>query len=114
MDINNLLISQDYSNNNGSVEVITQVPIRKPFKTEFVRVHRDKIFSITPVAIFEDRQFRCTYMVAPDLVKIMNDYYSPATLITAINKQGVVFLWPLKLPKNGRDNAWFQSARETA
>ena len=53
-------------------------------------------------------------MIAPSLVKIMSDYYSPATLVTAISKQGAVFLWPLKLPKNGRDNAWFQTAREAA
>ena len=115
MDIDNLLISQEYSTNKSTVEVITQVTIRKPYKTDFVRVHPDEKFSFGPVAIYEDHQYRCTYLVDKGLITLLGDYFSPAVLVTTISKQGALFLWPLKLPKiNGRDNAWYQTAREAA
>ena len=38
----------------------------------------------------------------------------PATIYTAINRQGVVHLWPVRLPgPDGKHNAWHRSA-ETA
>jgi hypothetical protein len=37
------------------------------------------------------------------------------TIFTAINRQGVVFLWPVRLPSpDDKPNAWWQSAREAA
>ena len=39
----------------------------------------------------------------------------PSTLFTAINRQGVVFLWPVRLPgPDGKTNEWWRSAREAA
>jgi hypothetical protein len=39
----------------------------------------------------------------------------PRTLYTAINRQGVVFLWPVKLPgPDGKHNEWHRSAAEAA
>ena len=36
-------------------------------------------------------------------------------LFTAINRQGVIFLWPVRLPgEDGRGNAWNSSALEAA
>ena len=115
MDINDLLISQDYSSSTVAVEVITQVQIRRPYKTEFVRVRREDEFSVGPIAIYEDQQYRCTYLIDKALLTIFDGYFNPAILVTTISRQGALFLWPLKLPKiNGRDNAWFQTAREAA
>ena len=38
-----------------------------------------------------------------------------ATLYTAINRQGVVFLWPVRLPgPDGKVNEWWRSAGEAA
>lgn len=115
MDIDNLLISQDYTSNKSAVEVITQIVIRKPRKVEYVRVKPEKEFSCGPVAIYEDRENRCTYIVSPKIIQFLDGYYQPANLTTAISKSGELFLWPLKLPKkDGRDNQWFQSARAAA
>src|SRR5205814_3748339 len=37
------------------------------------------------------------------------------TLFTAINRQGVVFLWPVRLPGvDGKENAWWLSLRTAA
>ena len=38
-----------------------------------------------------------------------------ATLFLAINRQGVLFLWPVKLPgPDGKHNEWHRSAAEAA
>jgi len=37
------------------------------------------------------------------------------TLYLRINRQSVVFFWPVRLPDvDGKDNAWWKSAREAA
>jgi hypothetical protein len=37
------------------------------------------------------------------------------TIFTAINRQGVVFLWPVTIPPpDSRTNEWWRSAREAA
>ena len=37
------------------------------------------------------------------------------TLFTAVNRQGVVFLWPVRLPSaDGKEMVWHSSAREAA
>jgi hypothetical protein len=39
----------------------------------------------------------------------------PFSLYTAINRQGVVFLWPVRLPApDGKINEWHRSLREAA
>src|SRR5262249_28734746 len=41
--------------------------------------------------------------------------FSPRLLITAVNKQGVLFLWSIRLPgPDGRHDAWSKSAMEAA
>jgi hypothetical protein len=39
----------------------------------------------------------------------------PVTIFTCINRQGVVFLWPVRLPDaDGKTNSWWTSARDAA
>ena len=41
--------------------------------------------------------------------------FTPATLFTTINRQGVLHLWPVKLPgPDGKHNEWHRSAAEAA
>src|SRR5262249_12734467 len=41
--------------------------------------------------------------------------FSPRALFTAINRQGVLFLWPIRLPgADGKVDGWSQSALEAA
>src|SRR4051794_36782630 len=43
------------------------------------------------------------------------DEFAVATLLTAINRQQVLFVWPLKLPSpDGKQNDWHRSALEAA
>ena len=54
-------------------------------------------------------------MVAPEMRDQLFPELQPARLFTTINRQGVVSLWPCKLPgPDGRQNPWHQTALEAA
>lgn len=90
------------------------VPVRKPNRQEFVRVHPDDAWRLQTATLVtaEDRK---TFLVAPQLWPLLPGDLVPTLLVTAINRQGVVFLWPLKLPSaDGRASDWHVSALEAA
>ena len=63
--------------------------------------------------VFVDREEREVYFVAPELRAELAGELKPVLLVTAISRQGVVFLWPVPLPdEGGRRNAWAETARE--
>src|SRR5262249_43043408 len=84
-------------------------------RQEFVRVHPDPAYRLTPAAIIEVKEDREVYLVRRDIVSAVPGEYVPASLFTTINRQGTLFLWPVKLPNlDGRQNAWHRSAAEGA
>jgi hypothetical protein len=111
-----LRLSQDFSADLGVKKALITVPVRKPDKVWFVRVHPDEAYRLqTPV--IELKEERETYLVAPslwgDLVGEVT--FSPRVIYTAVNRQGVAFLWPLRLPgRDGKIDDWSQSALEAA
>ena len=63
--------------------------------------------------VFVDREEREVFFVAPELWAELAGELKPVLLVTAINRQGVTFLWPVPLPdEGGRRNAWAETARE--
>jgi hypothetical protein len=64
------------------------------------------------IELKEDREL---YLVGPRMRADLSTESVPSTLFTAINRQGVVFLWPVRLPgPDGKTNEWWRSAREAA
>lgn len=56
--------------------------------------------------VLELKDEREMYLVNPDLWSQVSGELVPVVLITAINRQGVVFVWPVRLPgADGRSNA---------
>jgi hypothetical protein len=115
-DLSTLALSQDYMAAAGlSVKkLLTRVPVRKPSAQDFVRVHpgADYRTNILCVDLKDDRE---TYAVRPEVAPELVGETILKTIYTAINKQGVVFLWPCSLPgPDGRDMTWWKSAREAA
>jgi hypothetical protein len=65
--------------------------------------------------LIELREDRETYLVTPDIVLYIEGEFVPAVLYTAINRQGVLSLWPVKLPNSdGRINEWHRTAMVAA
>jgi hypothetical protein len=110
----NLRLSQSFVETVGVKRLLTTVPVRKPSPQDFVRVHPDRAFREN-FPIIELKDEREEYIVVADLVSLLMDEFVTKTLFTAINRQGTVFLWPVRLPSpDGRDMEWWRSGREAA
>src|SRR5262249_48809928 len=110
----NLRLSQSFSETMAVRKVLTTVPVRKPNAQDFVRVHPSPEFR-EDFPIIELKDEREEYIVTRNLVpELMSDIVSK-TLFTAINRQGTLFFWPVRLPGlDGKDLDWWRSGREAA
>ncbi len=110
-----LRISQDFAADAGVKQVLATIPVRKPGKQDFIRTHPSEEYRLTTVVIELKDERSESYLVTPDLRDELIGEVIPVTLFLAINRQGVVFFWPCKLPDlSGRVNAWHESALEAA
>ena len=113
-DFSKFRLSQDFASQIGVKKVLTTVPVRKPSKQEFVRVHPDEEWRME-TAIIEIKDEREVYLVAPELLGELSEFTTPVCLFTTINRQKVLMLWPVKLPGlDGRSNPWHESALDAA
>jgi hypothetical protein len=109
-----LRLSQDFGAECGVKKVLLKVPVRKPTRQEFVRVHPDPDYSLDTalIELKDDREF---YLVPPELQIELFDETAATRLYTAVNRQGVITLWPCPLPgHDGRTNAWHETAIQAA
>jgi len=113
-DPERLRIDLDFSEGIGVKKAIITIPVRKPNSQDFIRVHPAPEFRV-PVAVIELKDDRETYLVPPDIARDIPGEYIPVTMYACINRQGVVFLWPVRLPgSDGRQLEWHRSAAEAA
>ena len=111
----NLRIDQEYLKQGAAKKLLTTVPVKKPNKQDFIRVHPSSDYR-TNTALIELREERETYIVHPAYVQRLDpSLWSLYTLYLTINRQKTVFLWPVKLPgPDGRLTNWHISAIEAA
>ena len=64
-DLSKLVMSQDFERQAGVEKLITVVPIRKPKRHEFIRVHPDSEFRMSPAGIIDLKEEREQYLVLP-------------------------------------------------
>jgi hypothetical protein len=110
-----LRLDQSYADTVGVKKLLTTVPVRKPNRQDFVRVNPDPEYMLTPAATIEVKDDREVYLVAPEMAQELLGEWTPATLYTAINRQGVLHVWHVKLPgPDGKWNVWHRAAAEAA
>jgi hypothetical protein len=110
-----LRLDQSYADTVGVKKLLNTVPVRKPNRQDFVRVHPDPAFRLTHAAIIEVKEDREVFLVTPNMAQALPGEFSTVTLFTTINRQGVLHLWPVKLPSpDGKHNEWHRSAAEAA
>jgi hypothetical protein len=110
-----LRLDQNFADTVGVKKLLTSVSVRKPNRQEFVRVHQDPSYRLTPAAIIELKEDREVYLVVPDMARQLPGEFSMATLHLTINRQGVLHLWPVKLPgPDGKHNEWHRTAADAA
>lgn len=113
-DFENLRISQGFATETGVKKLLTTIPVRKPSRQEFVRVHPHPCYRLGTY-VFELTDDRETYVVAKPLWTELAGELVYKMLYTTITRQGVVLMWPVRLPgADGRIDSWNQSAAEAA
>jgi hypothetical protein len=114
-DLASLRLPQNFTETAGVKKLLTTVPVRKPNPQDFCRVHssRDYRENFAVIELKEDRE---TYLIrGHELVSELVGEYTAVTLFTAVNRQGIVFLWPVRLPDpDGKQMEWHRSMREAA
>ena len=109
-----LRLSQDFDAMAGVKKALLTVPVRKPDRQWFIRIHPDESWRLQ-TAVLEDKAERETYLVDRSLFGELPGEIVAKILFTAISRQGVIFLWPVKLPRpDGRHDEWNRSAMEAA
>jgi len=94
----------------GQRKLVMTVPVRKPNRHEFVRVHGDAEFQF-PTYVFALKEDRDElYLVAPHMRGELAAEVYPVLLRLALTRQGVLLLVPVRLPEpDGRHNSWHRS-----
>jgi hypothetical protein len=114
-DLSALKLDQSFTVSVGVKKLLKTVPVRKPNRQDFTRVHPAPEYRLSPAALIELKEDRETYLVTPSMAANLPGEFQPATLFLATNRQGVAFIWPVKLPgPDGKVNSWHSSAAEAA
>jgi hypothetical protein len=113
-DPSHLRLSQNFAASGAVKKRITVIQVRKPGKQEFIRVNPDPGYCLQ-TALLEFKDEGEVYLVAPHLWNELVGEIIPKMLYMTINRQGVIRLWPIRLPdEDGKLDDWNQSALEAA
>jgi hypothetical protein len=109
-----LRLSQAISAGSGVEKLLLVMPVQKPPRQAFVRVHPDPEFRL-PVALLELKDEQETYVVVPDVAMQIPSEVKHVDLRLTVTQQGIPFLWKVPLPPNDRaENSWSMTARTAA
>jgi hypothetical protein len=110
-----LRITPELAATTGVKKVVLTIPCRKPHKSAFIRAHPDPEYRITTGTIELDEERGELYLVTPHLMAelAIEPAFRPRMLVTAITRQGALFLWPLNMPRqDGRVDEWTRTGLE--
>lgn len=112
IDFSKIVLPQDYQNNPAAKKLYTNIPVRKPSKTEFFRV-LDREEYTTRAAIIELKEEGETYLVHTDLLSDLSGYAVPVQVCVVMTRMQSLLIWPVKLPQERR-NLWHDTALEAS
>lgn len=113
-DIAALVLPQTFDQVVGQ-KILTTIAVRRPKRIEWIRVNPD--FPQFEIGLLEYELNGTTdvYFVHPTVyLSGLSDVATRAILQLAINTQGSLFLWPLKVPVGGAGASWHESAIKAA
>ena len=109
----NLRVSQDFDEQANVETIHGTIPVRRPNRQDFIRVRAGEDWQLR-VAVIENSEDKVLWIVLPGLAKTVSDEVATVLLRLAVNLNGVPFLWPLKISRDGKSNSWNQSAMVAA
>jgi hypothetical protein len=116
-DVANIRVDPTMSDGPSVTKVLAKVPVQKPDKAWFVRTHPDSVNYSLDALVLELKQEGEIYLIAPKLRDSLLEErcVSVMRLRLAVNRQGDIFVWPIRLPGvDGTSNSWNESALEVA
>ena len=117
-NLESLRLTQDFASAAGVKPLTKTIPVKKPSKEWFIRTHPDPTYRLqTQVLELKDSTDRDSYLVAPSLWGELSPEttVSPRLLIPSISRQGVMFIWPIRLPgSDGKIDDWSRSLTDAA
>ena len=111
-DFSQFALSQNFGSQIKATKRLTTVPVRKPSKTQWFRIHPEYKLD-APLLKYGDSGDDY-YLVVSSLADQLIDVAQAFRLVVGVDRQGVVFVWPLRLPDADRPLAWHLSALEAA
>jgi hypothetical protein len=110
-----LRLSPSFQASIGVKKILLTIPVKKPDRSAFVRAHPDENYRLQTACIELKDERGELYVVAPSLWPELatEPLFRPKLLVTAITRQGALFLWPLNLPReDGRTDEWTRTGLE--
>jgi len=81
-------------------KVLTAVPVRRPKRNEYVRVHPEFVCDRKLVERDTGMEKEC-YLITPEVEDLVLEEWRWTRLFVAITRRGTVFIWPIKIPLEG-------------
>jgi len=110
-DIDALRFDASFEQRAGIERPLVTVPVRKPNRHEFVRVHPDADMAIDLglLRLKDDRDEH--FLIAPSMYGALQQELRPTRLYLVVSTAGVAFVWPIALPRaDGKTDPWSESA----
>ena len=111
-DFSQFALSQNFGTQIKVTKKLTTVPVRKPSKTQWFRIYHEYKLD-APLLKYGDNG-EDYYFVKSPLDGQLGDLAQAFRLVVGVDRQGVVFVWPLRLPDAERTMHWHLSASEAA
>jgi hypothetical protein len=113
----NIKLPQEMLDEAISHTELTIVPVQKPGDQEFIRVHPSPDYRHVAAIIEYSDEKGAEYLIHPTCVGQIKEFgikFHFKQLYLYVTKQGNVCWWSIKLPKDGRENTWLDTARDAA
>ena len=112
IDFSEFTISQNFGAQLKVIKRLTTVPVRKPKNTQWFRIHPE--YKLDALLLKYGDNGEDFYFVKSPLAGQLGDLAQAFRLVVGVDRQGVIFVWPLRLPDADRPLAWPLSALKAA
>lgn len=107
--ISALRLAANYGATLGVKKLLTRVPVGKPKKSNFFRVHASEEMAFQAM-LLEQKEANESYLVLPNIAQEISELVSAVQLYAAIDRHNNVSLIPVPLPgEDGNRNPWHES-----
>src|SRR5262249_29601240 len=114
-DLDKLRLPTDYTELTNLKKPLLVVPVRKPGRDEFVRVHPDPKMSIRLSLLRNRGRKGGAFLLPPEMHVALPEEGKPHQLYLTCSTVSEIAIWPVRLPEpDGHTNDWWTTAEQAA